>query len=125
MNTDSPDRNKSPLETDPPIGGLDAAQKAGNGSNGVESGKKAPPFKADSAAPGGLDAGFDMIFDCLRVMRVGFQGFVDAGDDDCGVACELAGGVDGVAIPGAFGKACGIEECGFGGAEGVVECGWV
>ncbi len=48
----------------------------------------------------------------------GFDGFVDAGDDDGGVAGELAGGVDGVAVPGAFGQAGGVEEGLFGGAEG-------
>ena len=33
----------------------------------------------------------------------GFDGLVDAGDDNGGVAGELAWGVDGVAVPGASG----------------------
>ena len=55
----------------------------------------------------------------------GVDGFVDAGDDDGGVAGELAGSVDGVAVPGAFGEAFGVEEGGLGVAQGLVERGGV
>ena len=41
---------------------------------------------------------------------VGVDGFVDAGDDDGGVSGELAGGVDGVLVPGAVGEAGGVEQ---------------
>ena len=55
----------------------------------------------------------------------GFDAFVDSGDDDCGVAGELAGGVDGVLEPGAAGQAGWIEQGLFGGAEGLIEGGGV
>src|SRR5258707_431634 len=55
----------------------------------------------------------------------GFDAFVDAGDDDSGVAGELAGGVDGVLEPGAPGQAGWIEEGLFGCAEGLVEGGGI
>src|SRR5262249_52020613 len=53
----------------------------------------------------------------------GFDGFVDAGNDDGGVAGEFAGGVDGVLKPGTFGKAGGVEKRLLGGAECMVEGG--
>src|SRR5260370_41790173 len=55
----------------------------------------------------------------------GFDAFVDAGDDDGGVAGELAGGVDGVLEPGATRQAGWIEEGFFSGSEGFGEGGWV
>src|ERR1700744_5125400 len=51
----------------------------------------------------------------------GFDGFIDAGDDDGGVAGELAGRVDGVAIPGSLWQASGVEEGFFRVAQGLVE----
>ena len=51
----------------------------------------------------------------------GVDTLVDAGDDDGGVAGELARGVDGVFVPGALGKAFGVEEGFFGVAKGLVE----
>ena len=44
----------------------------------------------------GLGSGGVGSFDCL----------VDSGDDDGGIAGELAGGVDSVTVPGTFGQAC-------------------
>jgi hypothetical protein len=51
----------------------------------------------------------------------GFDAFIDARDDDGGVAGELAWCVDGVLVPGAFGQATRIQESLFGGAQGLVE----
>ena len=60
-----------------------------------------------------------------RVASAASMAFVDAGNDDGGVAGELAGGVDGVLVPGASGQAGGVEQGLFGGAQGVVERGRV
>jgi hypothetical protein len=44
-----------------------------------------------------------------------FDSFIDAGDDNGGVAGELAGGVDGVPEPGASGETGWVEEGFFSG----------
>jgi hypothetical protein len=49
------------------------------------------------------------------------QSFVDAGNDDGGVAREFAGSVDRVLVPGAIGKTGIGNEGGLGGAERAVE----
>src|SRR5258708_38984582 len=51
----------------------------------------------------------------------GFDAFVDAGDDDGGVAGELAGGGDGVLEPGAPGQAGWVGESLFSGSQGLVK----
>src|ERR1035441_930238 len=51
------------------------------------------------------------------------DGLVDAGDDDGGVAGELAGRVDGVSIPWTAGKAGGREQRCFRLAEGEIQLG--
>ena len=56
-----------------------------------------------------------------KISVSGIDGLVDAGDDDGGVAGEFAGSVDGVAVPGAVGKARGREQRGFSLAEGEIQ----
>ena len=53
----------------------------------------------------------------------GVDSLVDAGNDDGGVAGELARSIDGVFVPGAFGQAFGVEEGLFGVAQSLVESG--
>ena len=54
---------------------------------------------------------------------IGVDGFVDAGDNDGGVAGELARCVNGVAIPGAIGQAGFGDERGFGLAQDLIDVG--
>ena len=49
------------------------------------------------------------------------DGLVDPGNDDGGVAGELAGSVDGVAIPGTAGKSGGREQRRFSLAKGEIQ----
>ncbi len=50
----------------------------------------------------------------------GIDGFIDAGDDDGGVARILPGSVDGVLVPGAIGKTVRVEQVFFDIAQGAI-----